>query len=113
VDKLDPDDPRPAYVQVSDALRAAIEDGSLRPGQKLPTHAELVADYGVSLGTVKKALAGLQSDGLIVSRQGGGAFVRTRPPEPPIPPGDAADLRAAISDLARRMDGVERRLAEL
>jgi DNA-binding transcriptional regulator YhcF (GntR family) len=75
---LDPDDSRPPYVQVVDALRQEIERGDLEPGVKLPTHQQLVAQYGVSLGTVKRALGELQGAGLVVSRQGQGAFVRVR-----------------------------------
>lgn len=76
--KLDPDDVRPPYAQVVDALRSEIEEGALRPGAKLPTHQQLVSQYEVSVGTVKRALSELQGAGLIVSRQGQGAFVRTR-----------------------------------
>lgn len=75
---LDPDDPRPPYAQVADVLRRQIEQGLLAPGAKLPTHQELVSQYGVSVGTIKRALGQLQGAGLIISRQGQGAFVRTR-----------------------------------
>jgi len=76
--QLDPDDARPPYAQVVDALRREIEQGVLQPGAKLPTHQQLVSQYGVSVGTVKRALGELQGAGLVVSRQGQGAFVRTR-----------------------------------
>lgn len=78
VRNLDPDDTRPPYAQVVDALRREIEQGVLRPGAKLPTHQQLVSQYKVSIGTVKRALGELQGAGLIISRQGQGAFVRTR-----------------------------------
>src|SRR2546421_7165822 len=76
--RLDPDDVRPPYAQVVDALRREIEQGVLPPGAKLPTHQELVSQYGVSVGTIKRALGELQGAGLIISRQGQGAYVRTR-----------------------------------
>lgn len=76
--KLDPDDPRPPYAQVVDALRREIELGALPSGTKLPTHEQLRLHYGVSVGTIKRALGELQGAGLIVSRQGQGAFVRTQ-----------------------------------
>jgi DNA-binding transcriptional regulator YhcF (GntR family) len=75
---LDPDDARAPYAQVVAALRQEIELGILGPGVKLPTHQRLADSYGVSVGTVKRALGELQGAGLIVSRQGQGAFVRTR-----------------------------------
>jgi DNA-binding transcriptional regulator YhcF (GntR family) len=75
---LDPDDARPPYVQVVDALRRQIDEGGLPPGAKLPTHEQLASQFGVSIGTIKRALGELQGAGAIVSRQGQGAFVRTR-----------------------------------
>ena len=76
--RLDPDDARPPYSQVVEALRNEIEQGALPPGAKLPTHQELVSQFGVSVGTIKRALGELQGAGLILSRQGQGAYVRTR-----------------------------------
>jgi DNA-binding transcriptional regulator YhcF (GntR family) len=75
---LDPDDARPPYVQVVDALRRQIDEGGLPPGAKLPTHEQLASQFGVSIGTIKRALGELQGASVIVSRQGQGAFVRTR-----------------------------------
>jgi DNA-binding transcriptional regulator YhcF (GntR family) len=75
---LDPDDTRPPYAQVVDVLRREIEQGERQPGDKLPPHRELASHYGVSIGTIKRALGELQGAGLVVSRQGQGAFVRTR-----------------------------------
>jgi DNA-binding GntR family transcriptional regulator len=45
---LDPDDPRPPYQQVAATLRAAILTRKIAPGEKLPSHSELVEAYGVS-----------------------------------------------------------------
>lgn len=75
---LDPDDTRPPYAQVVDVLRRQIEDGSLSPGVKLPSHQQMADHYGVSVGTIKRSLGELQGAGLVISRQGQGAFVRTR-----------------------------------
>jgi len=46
---------------VVDALRGEIEHGVLPPGAKLPTHQQLVTQYGVSVGTIKRALGELQA----------------------------------------------------
>src|SRR6266542_3869934 len=43
---LDPDDPRPPYVQVANALRDAVNGGTLRPGEKLPSGSDLAERYG-------------------------------------------------------------------
>lgn len=108
---LDPDDTRPPYAQVVDAIRQGIERGELPPGSKLPSHQELVDHFGVSVGTVKRALGELQGAGLVLSRQGQGAFVRTRLPDARAGdrPGADEDLRRVVADLAARVDALERR----
>jgi DNA-binding transcriptional regulator YhcF (GntR family) len=73
---LDPDDPRPAYLQVASSLRAEILTGTFGPGEKLPSHAQLVERYGVARLTLQQSLRILRDEGLIVSRQGSGVFVR-------------------------------------
>jgi DNA-binding transcriptional regulator YhcF (GntR family) len=75
---LDPDDPRPPYQQVANALRAAILTRKLAPGEKLPSGNELAQRYGVARMTVQQAVRLLRDEGLIVSRQGSGVFVRER-----------------------------------
>ena len=75
---LDPDDPRPPYQQVANALRAAILTRKLMPGEQLPSGSELAERYGVARATVQQAIRVLRADGLIVSRQGSGVFVRER-----------------------------------
>lgn len=110
--KLDPDDTRSPYVQVAAALRAEIGAGTFAPGEPLPSHRELVEHYGVSLGTVKRALGELQGAGLVVSRQGQKAFVRTSGPHDRADAAtpSLAELAAAVSALSDRLDDVERRL---
>jgi DNA-binding transcriptional regulator YhcF (GntR family) len=75
---LDPDDPRPPYQQVANALRASILTRKLAPGDKLPSGTELAQRYGVARMTVQQAIRLLREEGLIVSRQGSGVFVRER-----------------------------------
>ena len=79
---LDPDDPRPPYVQIANALRAAILTRSLAPGEQLPSGSELARRYGVARQTVQQAFRVLRDEGLIVSRQGSGVFVRARTERP-------------------------------
>ena len=76
--ELDPDDPRPPYQQVANALRAAILTRTFRPGEKLPSGPELSRRYGVARMTVQQAIRLLRDEGLVVSRQGSGVFVRER-----------------------------------
>ncbi|GAA5014540.1 GntR family transcriptional regulator [Kitasatospora paranensis] len=60
--------PRGTYLQIAEALRAEIGDGSGLAA--LPSEAELMAQYGVARSTVGRALKVLTDEGLIRSRQG-------------------------------------------
>jgi GntR family transcriptional regulator, transcriptional repressor for pyruvate dehydrogenase complex len=55
----------PAYLQVTAQIKEAILDGSLAPGEPLPTERDLSAQFGVSRTTVREALRALQAQGLI------------------------------------------------
>lgn len=79
---LDPDDPRPPYIQVAGALRAAILTKTLQPGDQLPSGSQLATRYGVARMTVQQAIRILRDEGLVVSRQGSGVFVRERTARP-------------------------------
>jgi DNA-binding transcriptional regulator YhcF (GntR family) len=79
---LDPDDSRPPYIQVAALLRAAILTKELEPGQQLPSGSEMAQTYGVARQTVQQALKELKNEGLIVSRQGSGTFVRAKTERP-------------------------------
>ncbi len=62
--------------QVAEQLAAEIRRGGLAPGDKLPTEARLVAQFGVSRTVVREAVSRLKSLGLVDSRQGSGVFVQ-------------------------------------
>jgi DNA-binding transcriptional regulator YhcF (GntR family) len=80
---LDPDDPRPAYVQVASSLRAGILTRQYGPGEKLPSGGALAERYGVARMTIQQAIRILRDEGLITSRAGSGVFARANP-EPPV-----------------------------
>lgn len=69
---------RASYRQLADELRAKIEAGDFADGVKMPTEAELRAQYGVSRHTVREALQQLTADGLIYRVQGRGTFASGR-----------------------------------
>jgi GntR family transcriptional regulator len=73
------DAPRPEYMQVADALRAAIEAGEWEPGALIPPEPELATRYGTTRATVNRALSILRAEGLIRPRQGRGTTVRPLP----------------------------------
>jgi GntR family transcriptional regulator len=66
----------PLYQRLKDAFAGRIAQGEWRPGAAIPPEGELAAEYGVALGTVRKAIEGLVQEGLIDRRQGRGTFVR-------------------------------------
>jgi GntR family transcriptional regulator len=66
----------PFYGQVADAVRADIREGRYPPGTQLPTIQELRERFRVSDTTVRAALVALRMEGLTVSYQGRGVFVR-------------------------------------
>lgn len=74
-----PTDARNLQTRIADHLRAQIETGQLKPGEQLPTIDELVASYKCSAGPVRSAIELLKQQGLVVTRQGRGTFVRERP----------------------------------
>lgn len=76
--ELDPDDSRAPYLQVAGLLRAGILTGRYAPGDRLPSGPELATQLGVARMTVQQAIRLLRSEGLVVSRQGSGVFVRER-----------------------------------
>ncbi|MEU0564105.1 GntR family transcriptional regulator [Nonomuraea sp. NPDC005983] len=80
--RLDPDDPRPPFQQVATQLRAAILTRKFAPGEKLPSGPELAKAFGVARQTIQQAIRLLREEGLIVSRQGSGVFVREKTARP-------------------------------
>ncbi|GHJ50245.1 GntR family transcriptional regulator [Catellatospora sp. TT07R-123] len=91
---------RPAYLQIADDLRSRILDGALRGGDKLPTEAEMMADYGVSRIVVRQAIDVIRGEGLVVSQRGVGVFVRDQQPRTRRILGDLYAQRATGSPFA-------------
>jgi len=56
-------------------LSTEIQSGRIPPGSRLPTEQELSLSTGVSRTVVREAVAALRADGLVITRQGLGAFV--------------------------------------
>ena len=61
--------------EVVDQIAGEIRSGRLGPGARLPTEQELMAALKVSRTVVREAVAALRAEGLVVTRQGAGAFV--------------------------------------
>lgn len=66
----------PLYTQISELLTREIAAGRWAEGDRLPTESDLSATLGVAVGTLRKALAELDSRGLLERRQGSGTYIR-------------------------------------
>ena len=82
---------------VYDQIFALIVSGEFALNARLPAEAVLARRFGASRPVIREALARLRDDGIIVSRQGSGSYVRRRP--------DDAVLRflpvSSIADIQR------------
>lgn len=81
------------YERVLEDLRAAILSGEFRAGAQLPSVRELANRYDTSVGTAGRVVRELGADGLVVTRQGSGVFVRTFAAIPRSSPGRLAKER--------------------
>jgi DNA-binding GntR family transcriptional regulator len=73
-----PEDDRRKYVQLADELRRQITDGTLRPGQALPSITKLAAERGWSRGPCRQAMQTLTDGGLVRRTPGLGYYVAFR-----------------------------------
>jgi len=70
---------KPLSTLVAESLSEKIRSGALKPGEQLPTEAELGAEYEVSRTVIREAVARLRSEGMVVPHQGRGIFVGSTP----------------------------------
>ncbi|PPK98101.1 GntR family transcriptional regulator [Kineococcus xinjiangensis] len=84
----------PRYRTIADDLARRIREEEFRPGEALPAQRDLSAQYGVTLMTLRQALAGLQESGLVVQQAGRGTFVSA-----PVPAYRLDTLRSFAADL--------------
>ncbi len=71
----------PLYLRVKDVIIRRIVDEVWRPGDLLPSEHKLAAEFGVSPGTVRKALNELTAENLLYRQQGKGTFVASHTPQ--------------------------------
>jgi GntR family transcriptional regulator/MocR family aminotransferase len=105
--ELDRRSEQPLYEQLEHWLRAAIRDGRLAAGARLPSSRGLAAELGISRGVVTAVYAQLAAEGYLDSRQGAAVRVAPgvraqppRPPAPPLTPRFAYDFTPGLPDLA-------------
>lgn len=71
--------------EVMNDLMGKIRNGQYKPGEKLPTEPEVMAEQGVSRTVVREAISRLQAAGLVETRHGIGTFVLPATSQPPHP----------------------------
>ncbi|WP_345194758.1 GntR family transcriptional regulator, partial [Streptomyces lavendulae] len=70
----------PRYLQIAEDIIQQVRAGVLKPGDQVPSESEMAERYGVSGGTVRKAMLEIRASGLVDTRHGKGSYVRDRPP---------------------------------
>ena len=78
--QLTPAKPLPLFLRLAELLARGIAAGHYQAGERLPPESELSLSLSASVGTVRKALALLESRGLLERKQGSGTYVRGRAP---------------------------------
>jgi DNA-binding transcriptional MocR family regulator len=89
----------PIYLQIEDTLRRLIAQGTLRPGDRLPSTRQLAAQVGVNRITIEAAFSKLEADGLINSHVGRGTFVNRVSPPPGMRSVDASPDAESLARL--------------
>lgn len=78
-DLINRDVPIPLYYQICQYVRTLIDSGKIKPGEQIPTEAQLQQLFGVSRATVRRAISDLAYEGLLERRRSKGTLVaRTR-----------------------------------
>ncbi|MEG0884527.1 MAG: winged helix-turn-helix domain-containing protein, partial [Janthinobacterium sp.] len=107
----------PRFLQIADALQAAVADGSLRPGDRLPPQRQLAAQLDVDLTTVTRGYDEARRRNLLEGRGARGTYVAAPKVElnaildlsmntPPPPDGVDFDdmLKQGLSQVLMRAD---------
>ncbi len=105
---IDPASDAPVYRQIADGIRAALDEGRVRPGDRLPPTRALARQLGVNRNTVVAAYDLLAGEGVIRSRTGQGTFLTggAEPLDPgAVEAGAAAAEEGWSGSFSRAVDG--------
>ena len=91
------DDAAPRYVEIKRSITDALHAGTLKPGDRVPSEAELVARFGVSRMTANRALRELSDAGVVTRRAGAGSFIAE-----PRPIGQIVEIRNIAEEVRAR-----------
>lgn len=98
----------PEYRRIADNLRTRVQSGEFTPGNLFPPEKDLAEHYGVSGGTIAKALNALNSEGWAEKHQGKRAVVRLPGPERAGLAVQVSEIREEVRSLGERMAASER-----
>lgn len=70
---------KPLYLLVIDKIKQDIENGIIKPGNRLPSEFELAKELGVSRATLREALRILEDENVVIRKHGVGTFVNAKP----------------------------------
>src|SRR6478752_5354817 len=103
--RLDRDSAVPLRAQLQTQLRAAIQEGRLAAGERLPSSRDFANSLGVARGTVQDCYEQLRSEGYLVARTGSATRVAAVQVEPiegvgeEAPAGVPHDRRSRVADF--------------
>jgi GntR family transcriptional regulator len=93
----------PVGAQLAGLIRSALQEGTLAPGDRLPSVRELADAAGVNVNTARSVYSRLESEGVVRSEQGRGTFVS----------GSSGDEAVTRRELRRQIAQLEGALARL
>lgn len=103
---------RHLYEQVAARIIGLIQQGTIRPGERVPSVRKLSHQEGISISTALQAYFLLESQGLIEARPQSGFYVRqqfrTLPPEPAMTHPPLAATRVCTNELVAKVIGAAR-----
>ncbi|RXI97844.1 GntR family transcriptional regulator [Anaerobacillus alkaliphilus] len=73
--KVSFDNSKPIYLQLMDYFYQQICNGTINPGQKLPSVRETAVEAGVNPNTVQRTYAEMERSGIVEAKRGQGSFV--------------------------------------
>ncbi|MGR3933228.1 GntR family transcriptional regulator [Streptomyces sp. BRA346] len=106
---LSPDAPKPTAKEIAAKFREDIANEVYGPNDRLPAARALAKRLGVQLMTVQSAYGQLRTEGLVITQQGRGTFVR----DPAVPLGTEAGSSPAFTALASELSTIHDTLRQL
>jgi len=65
----------PLYKEAKRQMMGALTEGEWKPGEAIPSERRLSGRYGISIGTVRKAIDELVAENILIRQQGRGTYV--------------------------------------